>query len=104
MKKNNLLSSIILLLVFLSFNSSCKKEQIEDCAGNIGVFKDFTGLDGCGVLIELDNGTILEDTSLRLWDVQVDGTTKYCISYEEREGSSICMAGTIVEVINVEEL
>lgn len=104
MKRVNFLSFIVIVLALLTFSTSCKKEQLMDCTGSVGVFKDFTGLDGCGVLIELDDGTILEDTGLRLWDVEVDGSTKYCISYEETGGASVCMVGKLVEVVNVEEL
>lgn len=69
-----------------------------------GTVRDYTGLDGCRYLIELDNGTrlepILKDTSFQFRDNQ-----RVKLSYIERpDMMSICMAGIIAEITCIEEI
>lgn len=70
----------------------------------VGTVKDYTGLDGCGYLIELDNGTRLEPVivhdSIKFYDGQ-----RVKLSYVERNDmASICMAGIIAEITCIEEI
>ena len=37
----------------------------------------------CGVFFEAEDGTRLSDTSLKLWDIEIDGETSYCIRHTE---------------------
>ena len=69
-----------------------------------GTVKDYTGLDGCGYLIELDNGPRLEPAivhdSIKFYDGQ-----RVRLSYTERNDMvSICMAGVIAEITCIEEI
>jgi PKD repeat protein len=68
-----------------------------------GTVMDYTGVDGCGYLIKLDNGTILEpvvvDTPFVFRDNQ-----RVRLSYRElTEGASICMIGILAEITCIEE-
>ena len=65
-----------------------------------GLLHDYTGLDGCGMLIDLDNGTILEPTNLNdfQFDVNIVDGQKVWVSYHEVAAGSICMVGEVVVI------
>ncbi|MCD6597579.1 MAG: hypothetical protein J7L04_07830 [Bacteroidales bacterium] len=69
-----------------------------------GIVKDYTGLDGCGFIIELANGDRLEpaqvlDSNFVFYDGQ-----KIVFTYTElKDVGSICMVGKIVRVENIRE-
>ena len=78
-------------------------DQPDEC-NLTGTVRDYTGLDGCRYLIELDNGTrlepILKDTGFYFYDNQ-----RVRLSYIERpDMMSICMAGIIAEITCIEEI
>ena len=63
-----------------------------------GTVKDYTGLDGCGMVIVLDNGTVLEPVEIvpdfKLYDGQ-----RVQLGYTElKDRASICMTGLIVRI------
>lgn len=116
-------ASIAPLLFILSLLfTNCKDEQPTVIICDNAVFatvKDLTGLDGCGFVFELADGTKLEPQMLfycgtpplpkevtenPLYDFQwVDGK-QVRIAYEEiPDAASICMAGKIVKIICLEE-
>ena len=69
-----------------------------------GTVRDYTGLDGCGFVIELDYGPILEpvivDTPFVFKDYQ-----RVRLSYNELpDMASICMVGIIAEITCIEEI
>ncbi len=90
--------SVFLVLIALS---ACSKSHTGMLKGRL---HDYTGLDGCGMLIDLDNGTTLEPTNL--FDFQdnvnlVDGQ-KVWVKYNEIPAGSICMVGKVVEIAEIE--
>lgn len=63
-----------------------------------GTVKDYTGLDGCSLIIELDNGTKLEPYNIVPNIVLKDGQ-RVKVSYTELSNmASICMVGKIVRL------
>ncbi len=69
-----------------------------------GTVKDYTGLDGCGLLIILDNGETLEPAEVVPNFVLKEGQ-RVRLSYTElTDRASICMAGKIVRIDCIEEL
>ncbi|MFM7681149.1 MAG: hypothetical protein ACKO7P_00165 [Bacteroidota bacterium] len=87
-----------LILLILT---ACSKSNSSMLKGKL---HDYTGLDGCGMLIDLDNGTTLEPTNL--WNFQddvnlVDGQ-KVWVKYSEISAGSICMVGKVVEIDELE--
>jgi len=68
-----------------------------DCSTPATV-RDLTGLDGCGKVLELSNGTRLEPTG-PLWSSfnSTDGL-QVLVGYRPISGGSICMVGQLVEV------
>ena len=60
--------------------------------------KNLTGLDGCGWVLELDNGSKLEPQNLSDFEIAlVDGKDVH-VRYTEIEGGSICMVGQMVTI------
>ena len=83
----------------------CQKDD-NPISGEVeGIVKDYTGLDGCGFIIELDNGEKLEpaemvDTGFVLYDGQ-----RVQVTYSGlKDVGSICMAGKIVRIETIEEI
>ncbi len=112
-----------LLFILSLLFTNCKDEQpiVITCDNAVlATVKDLTGLDGCGFVFELADGTKLEPQMLfycgtpplpkdvtenPLDDFQwVDGK-QVRIAYEEiPEVASICMAGKIVKITCLEEV
>jgi hypothetical protein len=112
----------ILLISTLTF-WGCEEEKIthNSCKdGVVATVKDLTGLDGCGFVFELSDGSRLEPQMLGfcgtpplpkeltenpLYDFQwVDGKIVR-IKYEEiTDAVSICMVGKIVKITCLEEI
>ena len=71
---------------------------------NTGTVVDYTGLDGCGFIIELDNGEKLEPAvypeGFQFYDCQ-----RVVVEYEVMsDAASICMVGDIVEITSIQNL
>ncbi len=110
---------LLLSLALLSTVTSCQKNALpapESC-GTVATIKDMRGLDGCGFVLELDNGERLEP----LYDYgfcatpplpvpTIDKVTfadgkRVSIAYKvlpDRAG--ICMVGKIVEITCISEI
>lgn len=79
---------------------ACGKQQ-EELAGTV---KDFTGLDGCSMVIVLDNGDVLEPAELP-GSVTLIADRRVMISYKPlRNKYSICMVGPIVKITSLRYL
>lgn len=109
-----------LLVLILVIVSACSKETVKtsNCAVEATV-RDLTGLDGCGFVFELNDGTRLEPQILMycgamplspevtndpLYNFQFVEGKKVKISYEQVEGASICMVGPMVKITCLTEL
>lgn len=103
------MNTIKILLFFsiclLALSACNKDDDTTSCeSGEIAVFEDLTGLDGCGIVAKLNDGTLLEIVDLKDWDVKANGRKKYCITYVEfGDLASICMVGRIVELTDITE-
>jgi hypothetical protein len=93
----------ILLFTALSFLIfSCSKSHEGMTKATI---KDYTGLDGCGMIIELENGDAIEPSNLNSFSssVSISDGQKIWVKYHEIGGASICMVGPSVEIDELEE-
>lgn len=98
---------ILSLFLFLGlFNSSCNSKKIVtngNHCNHSGVVKDFTGLDGCRLLIVTDAGKKLLPAALPEMDFELKDGQKIKFDYKETDGMSICMAeDMIVEITCIE--
>ena len=115
MKKAGLIGIVILSLI------SCKKEEVIEKAGCVtpATVLDLTGLDGCGFVFELEDGTRLEPLRLYycgtpplakeviedpLYGFVFETGKKVKIGYEVIDSPSICMAGPTVKITCIEEI
>jgi hypothetical protein len=85
-----LFASSILLL-------SCNRTSCENAQA--ATIEDYTGLDGCGLVIKLQNGNVLEPVNLNDFNITPTDGMKVWVKYHEVSGmASICMVGPIVEI------
>ena len=62
--------------------------------------RDYTGLDGCGWVIEADEGDVLEPLNLGEFISAPDADMRLRVEYEEETGYfGICMVGPIVTLL-----
>lgn len=100
--KNKALKIISSLLFTVVLLASCSKNVCEN--SEKAEFKDLTGLDGCGYVIELSNGDRLEAINLGDFDIEVTDGKKIWVNYHLSSGMvSICMVGEIVEIDCISE-
>jgi len=97
----NLLTMSLVLSFLYSISSCCK--PADGCCDKhtLVTVRDYTGLDGCGLVLETEN-EILEAYNLAECGVIIEEDMVLCVDYEEVDGASICMVGPIVEVIYCE--
>jgi hypothetical protein len=109
-----------LLLALLTISISCKKEEAIKRSGCAipATVRDLTGLDGCGFVFELEDGTRLEPlrigycgtpplpkevTEDPLYNFAFADGKKVKIEYEKTESVSICMVGQTVKITCITE-
>jgi hypothetical protein len=87
-----LILSTFLLLIF----SACNRTSCENAQA--ATIEDFTGLDGCGLVIKLQNGEVLEPVNLNDFNITPTDGLKVWVKYHEVGMMSICMVGPTVEI------
>lgn len=105
MKNLKLLGLCFCFSFIIILGNSCQKDKctpMGNCDGDIGVF---VKMGGCGVTLELQDGRKLEDISLRLWAVDVNACTPYCVKFiEQADSLSTCSGAPAIELLEVIEL
>ena len=86
------ISLTILLLL------ACNKNKCADAVK--AELKDLSGLDGCGFVLELENGNKLEPLNLSDFDIDLNDGKKIWVSYHLTTNmiATTCMVGDIVEI------
>lgn len=102
----------IVLVSGLFVATACTKDAVEPACSTVATVRDLSGLDGCGFVFELADGTRLEPVRMMycgtapftaptddpLYNyVFVDGR-KVKIDYELTGGASACMVGPSVRI------
>ena len=113
MKKHLIIFFFALVLI------QCTEEITQPVCSTPATVKDLTGLDGCGFVFELQDGTRLqpvrnlicgtpplpkEITEDPLFNFQVVHGKKVLIDYEIVDGVNICMAGPMVKITCIQEV
>jgi hypothetical protein len=94
MKKINPISFFLIIILIFGIESCKKESSCND--GEKGVFKNLTGLDGCGWVIELENKSVIEPSNLQDFMIIPHENKKIWVTYESAPLASICMVGEIV--------
>lgn len=88
---------LIVVFSILILVLSCNQEN--PCSGSVHAkLKNFSGLDGCGWILVLDDETKLEPNNLSEFEIELVEDKDVHVKFEEVEAASICMAGKIVEI------
>ena len=88
--------------IFLVFLISCQKNS---CSESVKAkFLDATGTDGCGMVIELSNGKLIEPKNLDDFSIDPQDGEKIWISYHlAQTGGTVCMIGDVVIIDCISE-
>jgi hypothetical protein len=78
-------------LFFACNRTSCENAQA-------ATIVDYTGLDGCGLVIKLQSGEVLEPINLNDFNITPTDGMKVWVKYHEVGMASICMVGPTVEI------
>lgn len=97
--KLSLKAVLLTAIIFIG----CKDDEPAPGCTN-ATLRDATGLDGCGWIIELADGSRLEPINLEDFEVNLEDGTQVCIEYKEQADlASICMVGPIIEITSLVE-
>ena len=91
-------------LLFINF-PGCEKDDPAITGEIEGIVKDYTGLDGCGFIIELVNGEKLEPVEIVSKVFKLFDNQRVALTYTElTDYSSICMVGKIARIETIREI
>lgn len=109
---------LCLLLLIAFIFTQCNDDTKPSCSTK-AIIRDLSGLDGCGYVLELEDGTRLEPvwpslfcgtpplpkeiTEDPLYNFEFVDGKRVIISYEEVGNMSICMVGTTVKITCIRE-
>ena len=87
----------VIFILFFSLNCGDEETSCEIKA----TLRDYAGLDGCGFVLVLEDGEVLEMGAFdEEPDFKFNDGLKVNISFEEiRDSASICMVGPIVRIM-----
>jgi hypothetical protein len=90
------------LLVLLPALSACEKSSTGWIKATI---QDLTGLDGCSMVIQLEDESYLEPINLSDFtnSATIEDNQKVWVKYNEVTGGSICMVGKIIEIKDLQD-
>ena len=89
----------LFFLVLILVLASCAQQH---CSHGVPVkMRNLNGLDGCGWVLELTDGSRLEPINLNTYNLNLVEGKKIYVTYEDFPGASICMVGKIVKITSV---
>ena len=94
---------ILLTILTLLALISCKKEQL---IVTEGVIKDYTGLDACTWLIEVEEDgetNRLQPINLDEFKIEPQDGLKVKFKYKPSDLGGFCMAGPVIELTSLKE-
>jgi hypothetical protein len=104
-------TQILLLFVMIVGLAACEEEErktpvfLKYTCDETGTIRDYTGLDGCGFVIELSDGQVLEPLFVDDSTFVFEAGKPISLSYQEVSGyASICMVGPLVHITCISEL
>jgi len=115
--KKTFWSVVLITIMFSACDDNLMRVSCND--GVRATVRDLTGLDGCGFVFELEDGTRLEPNRIGycgtgplpkeitedpLFDFEFIDGKQVIIGFEEVGGASICMVGRIVKITCLQEV
>jgi hypothetical protein len=118
----NIMKRVFLFLALFAALTACEEEfdsSVPCWQGVEATVRDLTGLDGCGYVFELNDGTKLEPlrmffcgtpplpkevTEDPLYQFEFEAGKRVIIGYDETKAFSACMAGKIVKITCLTEV
>lgn len=97
---------LIVMMLVTGFTACQKDNQSGTCQNAVrATFKNLTGLDGCGYVLEIADGTRLEIANLNELNLTPEDGMQVRVTYSAApDQASICMVGPIVRVTCIEKL
>jgi len=93
-----------LSILFFLVIAGCEGVPDHGIRESYGIVKDYTGLDGCGFVIELEGGEKLEPFYIDSSFVLVDGQHVWVRYSILEDHSSICMVGSPARIYSIHEI
>lgn len=90
---------LMVVLLSVLILSCAGQKPSETTTGIPATVIDYSELDGCRFLLELQDGRKLEPVNLE--KKYMKHGIKVLITWKNTEGMSICMAGTMVEITSI---
>jgi hypothetical protein len=101
MFEKKIIKAIPLIILTLLF-SSC--DRLDTSEMQEGVIKDMSNLNGCGYVVQLNNGTILEVENLHEFNIDIENNKDVWVKYQSNPLiciETICQLG---EVVSLEDM
>lgn len=86
--------SVFLFITMITLFMSCSKYSYNYNATLV----NYTGLDGCGWVVKMIDGTIYEPLNLKDFEPNPVNNEPVCISFSESPAMSICMVGKTIRI------
>ena len=85
-------------IIIIMFATACNKNKCSDSVK--AELKDLSSIDGCGLVIKLENGTRLDPLNLSDFNIEMTNGKKVWVSYHLTTNliATICMVGDIIEI------
>jgi hypothetical protein len=90
------MKTFFILIASSFFFFACNRTSCENAQA--ATIVDYTGLDGCGLVIKLQSGEVLEPVNLNDFNITPTDGMKVWVKYHEVGLASICMVGPTVEI------
>ncbi|MGB1120702.1 MAG: hypothetical protein ACPG3Z_01820 [Saprospiraceae bacterium] len=97
MKKDVFIIMLFAMMMFVFDSCTPGKETSTYCTTE-GTIRDMTGLDGCGMMIELSDGTRLNPVEYTVKSFSFEDGQKIRFSYEKVDAMNVCMSGQTVKI------
>ena len=96
---------ILSLIIFPVILFSCKKDGNPDKNAVAATLYDYTGLDGCSWVVDLEDGSgICEIAGFPDTDIDIKDSIKVWVTYQPADTQiSICMVGPRVKITGIWE-
>jgi len=88
------MKSLFVFIAISFFFFSCERTSCENAQA--ATILDYTGLDGCGLVLKLQSGEVLEPTNLNDFNITPTDGMKVWVKYHGVGMMSICMVGPTV--------